>query len=108
MFCWRSLVWITTIAVLIVCLSGCATTGDQMKSWLGHNVTELVNVWGAPDATFEYPTGETLYTWRSTATTNWPNDFTDYTKGSTTYFRKQERSFWVDRHGTIIRVSWQG
>ena|SRR5581483_11195590 len=51
---------ITTIAILITTLTGCATTEGYRKkvdSWKGASDSALVEAWGAPSSTYEAQNG---------------------------------------------------
>lgn len=59
----------------IFILSGCAnvsddglryqTTNDIMQSWVGHNESELIGSWGAPEKSFQNRDGSRVLTWKN-------------------------------------------
>ena len=54
------------IVVLAGLLSGCAisqTYLEKVQSWEGHEVTSLIETWGAPATTLDLPNGARAYTW---------------------------------------------
>jgi hypothetical protein len=56
----------TLVAALVFLLSSCATTGDYEKvlnSWIGSDISRLIESWGPPTDTYRMPDGRTLYTW---------------------------------------------
>lgn len=108
--------------------AGCATgekTEATMKSWLNHNVNELVASWGPPESSVQLPGGNVIYTWtsggswtsptRTTTTasvtgagnTVFGNAQTTTTGGHTFNFVCQ-MSFTVSETGQIVSYNWQG
>lgn len=89
--------YIPSIAMALL-LVGCATSGkydSKVKTWVGKNVTELLDSWGAPDATTEVNGGGRMYTFkRQSLFLNNP-----------VYC---ETSFRTDESGEIQSYHWQG
>ena len=55
------------IAAAVV-MSSCATAGGYEKvlnSWMGADVSRLIESWGPPTSTYALPDGRTMYTWES-------------------------------------------
>jgi hypothetical protein len=51
--------------LLALVASGCMTVGDQMSSWHGHHVHDLIENWGVPDEIGQLGAGERAMTWVS-------------------------------------------
>jgi hypothetical protein len=54
--------WIAT-AICFLLISGCATHKSEMESWLGHQESELVSTWGAPNKALDTRDGKRILTW---------------------------------------------
>jgi len=51
-----------------VVMTSCATAGGYEKmlnSWVGADVSRLIESWGPPSSTYPLPDGRTMYTWDS-------------------------------------------
>lgn len=62
---------VSLLLSVIIFGSGCATTGNYeraLRSWIGHDINDLVHVWGYPTKTFEAPNGNTVYVYERGAT----------------------------------------
>lgn len=105
-------------------LYGCATgvqTEEAMKTWIGGSVDSLIQSWGPPQSSVNLSNGQQMHTWRHTSSYTAPvssttsiyggpyiaTAYTD-TYGGQTYNFWCERSFTVNKHGTITRWSWRG
>jgi hypothetical protein len=117
----------------IVLLTGCITgrINDQMNSWVGHPVAELVMAWGPPQAVYDdgqggrivvYTNERKFTTAPATSTTSTTFNATVYNNDTilgqaqsiTTYNPAQTsgytayRIFQVDQNGRIYNFSWRG
>jgi len=109
-------------------LSGCATgaqTDEAMKSWLDHNINELVTSWGPPESSVQLPGGNVIYTWTNRGSYTMPTQTTTtanvYGSGNSAYGTAQstttggqtlhfvcQKSFTVSKTGRIVAYNWQG
>lgn len=54
------------MVLLSIFLHACATTRGYEKvlqTWIGNDVNELMQEWGAPENVYKLPNGNTMYTW---------------------------------------------
>jgi hypothetical protein len=63
-----------------------------MKSWVGHEESELVSKWGAPDSIIELQNGNKVYTWKRM----WSDQYGVY---------QGRQSFTIDATGKVIKWS---
>jgi hypothetical protein len=64
-----------TIAIVAMCVAGCAATSQQVlnklgSKYVGQNVDALVTSFGPPANTFKMNSGQTSYIWQLTSKTN--------------------------------------
>ena len=81
----------------LMLLSGCASSAsinEQMSSWQGSRITEVVNSWGPPTSTFTDVDGSLWYTWKQ-------ESFNQY--GSL----EANRTFKVE-NGRVTTYRWNG
>jgi hypothetical protein len=85
----------TTIAFLVsvIAISGCATTNKNMSSFLGHRITEVVQIWGAPSSTFSEDYSAKTYTW-------------EFPKGNAVKEQTCRKSFTTNLNGEIVSYSF--
>lgn len=83
---------ITKLVILL--FIGCTTTQSVMDSWLGHDESELISSWGAPDSTFELKDGTKIYTWKRV----WRNNY-----GT----QEGRQSFTIDSNGKITKWRYE-
>jgi len=102
------------IVVIAIFLSACATTANYekiLRTWVGHNVDDLVSIWGAPESSYSlsdggrvlqyssqrniqiggYTTTEPQTTYKSGSINVYGNGgsaYGDYSGTSTTYVQK--------------------
>lgn len=51
----------------LLLLGGCATTegyNRRINSWIGIDVSQLLEKWGPPTSEYDLPNGNRIYTWR--------------------------------------------
>ena len=117
------------IGLLCLGLCGCAAINNQMSSWVGNNVNDLIASWGPPQETMSDGQGGQILIYSSARTWTTPGQATTNTYGqanvygnsvygsatsTTTYNPPQtsgyqaQRMFWADSNGTIYRWSWKG
>jgi hypothetical protein len=53
------------IAVAAISISCADTRAKRMDAWKGHPIEELIQHWGAPNATTKLKDGREVYTWIS-------------------------------------------
>ncbi len=119
--------------VLLASLSlftACAAHVDEtMRSWEGHQFSDLVASWGPPQQVFDDGSGGKILVYAGKRRWTSPGQATTTTTGSvygyggianlsaysTTTYRPPEqygytayRMFWVDRSGVIYRWAWKG
>lgn len=82
-------------AFSLMILSGCITTAEIMKPWIGKSNQELLLSWGAPDGIAEIDDGKKVLTWK----TIWSDDYGVHTC---------RKSFIIDVDGKIKRWSYSG
>ena len=54
------------VAGILLVTTACATVGGYKKrvaSWVGSDVSQLIQSWGPPSQTYKMPDGQTMYTW---------------------------------------------
>ncbi len=80
-------------ALAVVCLAACATTGkfkQQMNSWLGTDINEVIMRFGPPSNTYTLPNGSKIFTWlwvgNTVVTANYNQYLNMVTAGRTTYW----------------------
>ncbi len=81
--------------VLLFLTTGCVSTADVMKSWVGESESKLVSRWGAPDASVQTGDGKRVVTWK----TLWNSSGNLYTC---------RRSFTIGAEGKVERWSYSG
>ena len=91
----------------------CATTSgyeEILKSWLGHDVNELLMSWGTPSNEYTMPNGNKMYTWLwvggSLVTVNYSKYLNMISANQVTYWCKT--TFTVNKRGEIIYWRWEG
>ena len=114
----RSFSGIAAVTLLSICLSGCQSPSEVMKSWVGHEVNSLIHSWGPPAQVFALPDGSgKIYTWRFNRSHTSPGYAETTVIGNTakTTFSGAEtenwvatRSFWVNNSGVIYSWRWDG
>ncbi len=115
---------ILTIFFITICLGACATTENYekiLKSWVGHDVNELVGAWGYPVNSFKAPNGNTVYVYSSSGSYTMPTNTTatynvygNSVYGNSTTTGGQTLNFWcqtffeINDSNTITTWSWKG
>jgi hypothetical protein len=108
--------------LLLLLLIGCgpseATRREEvetsMKSWVGRSENELVEKWGAPSRSYKLTDGSRELSWFHTFSSSSPGyTWTDargrvYYSHPAKHQKKIERSFTIDKSGTIIAYQWEG
>ena len=59
--------WILLRSIFLLAfglLAGCASTYNEMDKWMGHKVSEIVSLWGAPSSTYETQDGMKMLNWK--------------------------------------------
>lgn len=80
------------LILIVTFIVGCTTTGSVMDSWVGKNISDVVQSWGSPNNQFS-SNGVTTYTWTSV----WNNQYTVNTC---------LKSFNVNSSGTVLSYSY--
>ena len=89
------------------------------KSWIGHNINELVDKWGYPTGDFKAPNGNKVYVYDKSTTiffdkrTAPPFISSEMVKWAYEHPAREYRSggksfFETDRSGKIIKAQWEG
>jgi len=104
---------ITFLVIIALTIFSCATTAkyeQRIKTWMGHDVNELITSWGPPSNVYTMPNGNKMYTWlriSETLVTSNYNYFLNMTlTNSVTYWCKT--TFTADRADKIINSIWEG
>jgi len=112
------------IATLALFLNGCATTDKyekNLRSWVGHDVNELIASWGYPANSFQAPNGNTVYVYSSSSSYTMPTNTTSTynvygnsvygnstTNGGQTINAWCQTFFEVNSSNIITSWSWKG
>ena len=107
------LVNIAIAVVILVLMFGCAASIDNtMKSWMGHNQSDLIASWGPPQQVMDDGQGGKILVYTAQRNFTTPGTATTSFSGSsaqTTYNPPQtsscaaHRMFWVSADGVMYR-----
>jgi len=89
------------------------------KSWIGHNINDLVDKWGYPTGNFKAPNGNKVYVYHKSKTIRVPerrvppiisDEMMRWALESPAreYHFYCKTFFETDRSGKIIKVRWEG
>jgi hypothetical protein len=82
---------------------------SKLESWIGSDVSSLIQSWGPPSGTFDLPNGEKMYTWGSSSQTSYTSYNPSMNMAATNYgSRWCEQTFTVGQLGTIQKVIYKG
>lgn len=57
---------VVLLVLLAAAALSCATSGGYekvLKSWVGSDISSLIESWGPPSSSYSLPNGRTMYTW---------------------------------------------
>jgi hypothetical protein len=101
------------IVFIVLFTCSCATTANyeaKIKTWLGHDVNELISSWGPPSDVFTMPNNNKMYTWLYNGGTVVTSNYNYYLNmtftNSTTHWCKT--TFTVDSSDRIIQWRYEG
>lgn len=111
-------------AVAIILLSGCMTDkqrNEQMASWVGHDMNDLIAAWGAPNTVMSDGKGGQILIYDRSGKVVLPGSTTttitsigsgaianSYSTPESVIPIHRQRMFWVDSIGRIYRWAWRG
>ena len=110
---------IATVLTLLL-MVGCATTENYNKildTWIGADITDLMDSWGYPQGSFDSPNGNKVYVYSeggayttpvTTNTTVVGNTVQNHTYGGITVNYNCTTYIETDDSGTIVTWSWEG
>lgn len=103
----------SAIIIIAIGLNSCATTAnysEKIKTWVGHDVNELITSWGPPSDVYTMPNGNKMYTWLWNGSTLVTSNYNYYlnmtTSKAVTYWCKT--TFTTDNSNKIIIWRWEG
>lgn len=86
---------LTTLLVVVVLMTGCASMDTVMSSWVGRPIDDVSSAWGAPESKMNLADGGVTYTWTTFSSNQYG-------------VRQCRQSFVTDPSGTIISWSYSG
>jgi len=91
------------ILLILLCLmlTGCASTGKIMESWIGHQKSEIINSWGPPQRYSPDGKGGEILIYESSSALASPIGEMMITQTITNY-----KQVYVNQKGTIYYVRW--
>jgi hypothetical protein len=108
--------YIVIMIAFLIC--GCATTEgykQNLTSWMGANINDVVNSWGYPTKTFKAPNGNTVYLYQSQGTPVYTTTAAPFSNALFGNYKQTTESvawcntfFEVDDSSTIINWRFQG
>lgn len=128
---------LTLVMFFIIFIGGCATTEkyeENLRSWVGRDISNLIASWGYPSNSFKLPNGNTVYqynyqrsyttpiTYNTVSNYNTNNyainnpSYGTYTTGSTKTYQTggQTFNYWcktffeVNKSNIIVKWRWEG
>ena len=104
---------ITIVVIIALSINSCATTANysaKIKTWMGHDVNNLITSWGPPSDVYTMPNGNKMYTWLwnggTLVTTNYNYYLNMTLTNKVTYWCKT--TFTTDKSDKIINWRWEG
>jgi len=78
----KNILNIFTLFLILGSLSGCASIDTTMKSWMGHNVNDLIASWGPPQQVFSDGQGGQVFIYTQARQWTTPGHATTNTYGT--------------------------
>jgi hypothetical protein len=98
------------ISLNSTCVFMQAMTADYekiLRSWVGHDIDELVASWGPPSEKYTFKNGESVFTWRNTSNSvSRSMNGAFHSETVTTHWCKT--TFTTNAEGIIISWQWEG
>jgi len=80
--------------IMLLFIVGCTTPRAVMRSWVGHQESDLISSWGAPDSMVELKDGTKVYTWKRV----WNDNYGVH---------QGRQSFTINAEGKVIKWSYE-